>query len=431
MNIQNSISLFERAQQSIPGGVNSPVRAFKTVGGTPIFFKSAKGAYLYDADDNRYIDYINSWGPMIMGHAFDPVVKAIIDKAPGSTSFGAPTELEIEMAELVKAMVPNVDLVRMVSSGTEACMSAIRLARGYTGRNKIIKFEGCYHGHADSFLVKAGSGVATFNIQNVPGVTAGVSADTLTAPYNDLEAVKQLVQENKGQIAAIIIEPVAGNMGCILPKEGFLEGLRKICNEEGIVFIFDEVMTGFRLAKGGAQERLKIEADLVTYGKVIGAGMPVGAFGGKMEIMKHISPLGSVYQAGTLSGNPIAMIAGYTLLSWLNNNPSIYQDLETKGKYLKEGLDKILKAFNIPYVINHLGSMISLHFSEKPVIDFTSASSAKNALFNQFFHAMLKRGVYLPPSAFETWFLSNSLSQKDIDITLEAVRESLQEVVYN
>ncbi len=427
MHTNNSTKLFQRAQQSIPGGVNSPVRAFKSVGGTPLFFKSAKGAYLYDADDNRYIDYINSWGPMIMGHAFDPVVTAIQEKATESTSFGAPTELEVEMAELVKSMVPNVDLIRMVSSGTEACMSAIRLARGYTGKNKIIKFEGCYHGHADSFLVKAGSGVASFNIQEVPGVTTGVSADTLTAPYNDLHAVEKLVQENKGKIAAIIIEPVAGNMGCIIPQKGFLEGLRKICDENEIVFILDEVMTGFRLAMGGAQERLNINADLVCYGKVIGAGMPVGAFGGKLEIMKHIAPLGNVYQAGTLSGNPLAMIAGFTLLNYLKNNASVYSDLEFKTNYLKDGLQKALEPFQIPFVINQLGSMISIHFSDQPVIDFATASAAKNSFFNKFFHAMLRRGIYLPPSAFETWFLSNALSQKDLDITIDAAKESVQE----
>jgi glutamate-1-semialdehyde 2,1-aminomutase len=428
MNISKSQELFERAQGSIPGGVNSPVRAFKSVGGTPLFMKRAQGAYLYDADDNRYIDYINSWGPMIMGHAFPPVIKAIQEKVLDSTSFGAPTELEIAMAELVKSIVPNVDLIRMVSSGTEACMSAIRLARGYTGRNKIIKFEGCYHGHADSFLVKAGSGVATFNIQTVPGVTAGVASDTLTAAYNDLDAVKKIVTEHKDEIAAIIIEPVAGNMGCILPQEGFMKALRQLCTEEGIVFIMDEVMTGFRLAPGGAQERLGVDADLVTYGKVIGAGMPVGAFGGKLEIMKHIAPLGNVYQAGTLSGNPLAMIAGYTLLTYLKENPSIYSDLEEKGTYLKNGLQKVLEASGIPFVINHLGSMISVHFSEKPVIDFASASAANNALFNKFFHAMLRRGVYLPPSAYESWFLSNALSQKDLDITIEAARESLKEI---
>ncbi len=428
MNISKSQELFNRAQASIPGGVNSPVRAFKSVGGTPLFIKNAKGAYLFDVDGNRYIDYINSWGPMILGHAFEPVVEAIQKKAVDSTSFGAPTKLEVEMAELVKTMVPNVDLIRMVSSGTEACMSAIRLARGYTGRNKIIKFEGCYHGHADSFLVKAGSGVATFNIQTVPGVTTGVSNDTLTAPYNDPDAVKQMVADNKDQVAAIIIEPVAGNMGCILPETGFLEELRHLCNREGIVFIFDEVMTGFRLAQGGAQERLKIDADLVTYGKVIGAGMPVGAFGGKGEIMKHIAPLGNVYQAGTLSGNPLAMIAGFTLLSHLKNNPSVYDELEKKGNYLEAGLRKVLETSRIPFVINLLGSMISVHFSEQPVNDFATAASANNSLFNRFFHAMLKRGIYLPPSAFETWFLSNALTKEDIDLTIHAAGESLKEI---
>lgn len=418
-----SKQLFERAQLSIPGGVNSPVRAFRSVGGTPVFMKSAKGAYLYDADGNRYIDYINSWGPMILGHAYAPVVEAIQEKVMSSTSFGAPTELEIEIAELIKSMAPNVDLIRMVNSGTEACMSALRLARGYTGRNKFIKFEGCYHGHADAFLVKAGSGLATFNIQTVPGVTSGVSADTLTAPYNDLAAVQWLVDENKDEIAAIIIEPVAGNMGCIPPLPGFLEGLRKICNDEGIVLIFDEVMTGFRLAAGGAQERLGIDADLITYGKVIGAGMPVGAFGGKKEIMERIAPIGNVYQAGTLSGNPIAMIAGYTLLSALKSDPSIYSALDKKTAYLRDGLDKVLKTGNSPYVINQLGSMISVHFSELPVIDFATAAAANNPLFNQFFHAMLKKGIYLPPSAYETWFICNALSYEDIDHTVEAVQE--------
>ena len=426
MNIYKSQQLFERAQRSIPGGVNSPVRAFKSVGGTPLFIQKAKGAYLYDADGNRYIDYINSWGPMILGHVYEPVIKAIQEKALDSTSFGAPTELEVEMAELIKSMVPNVDLIRMVSSGTEACMSAIRLARGFTGRNKIIKFEGCYHGHADSFLVKAGSGVATFGIQAVPGITGGVSADTLTAPYNDLYAVQKLVA--KHEIAAIIIEPVAGNMGCVLPEPGFLKGLREICTSEKIIFILDEVMTGFRLAQGGAQERLKIAADLVTYGKVIGAGMPVGAFGGRKEIMEHIAPLGNVYQAGTLSGNPLAMIAGYTLLKELRNNPGIYRELEEKGNYLKNGLKKVLEEANVPFVINQLGSMISVHFSKKPVTDFASASAADNAFFNKFFHAMLNRGIYLPPSAFESWFLSNALTEEDLNTTIEAAKESLKEI---
>ena len=427
-NISVSKALFSRAQESIPGGVNSPVRAFKSVGGTPLFMQKAKGAYLYDVDGNQYIDYIASWGPMILGHAYEPVVKAIQEYAAYSTSYGAPTELEIKMAELIKSMAPNVDLIRMVSSGTEACMSAIRVARGYTGRNKIIKFEGCYHGHADSFLVKAGSGVATFNIQSVPGVTAGVSADTLTCAYNDLEAVHQLAANHKGEIAAIIVEPVAGNMGCILPATGFLEGLRAICDQEGILLIFDEVMTGFRLAPGGAQELLKVDADLVTYGKVIGAGMPVGAFGGKKEIMQVVAPLGSVYQAGTLSGNPIAMIAGYTLLSELKSNPGIYKELEEKTLYLKKGLDEVLAAWGQPYVINQLGSMISIHFSEHAITDFASAGSANNARFAKYFHAMLNRGIYLPPSAYESWFLNNALSKEDLDKTIRATGESLAEL---
>jgi glutamate-1-semialdehyde 2,1-aminomutase len=427
-SIEKSSQLFDRAQQSIPGGVNSPVRAFKSVGGTPVFMQRAQGAYLYDADGNRYIDYIASWGPMILGHAYEPVVKAVQEKVLQSTSFGAPTELEIQMAELIKGMAPNVDLIRMVNSGTEACMSALRVARGYTGRNKFIKFEGCYHGHADAFLVKAGSGLATFNIQTVPGITAGVSTDTLTAPYNDFEAVQKLVTEHKGEIAAIIIEPVAGNMGCILPQDGFLKKLRDLCTQEGIVFIWDEVMTGFRLAPGGAQERLNIDADLITYGKVIGAGMPVGAFGGKREIMEQVAPVGKVYQAGTLSGNPIAMIAGYTLLNILNEDRSIYTQLDEKGAYLKEGLYAVLKTFDVPFVINHLGSMISVHFSGKPVVDFATAAAADNALFNQFFHAMLRRGIYLPPSAFESWFLNNALTYEDLDTTVRAAEESLREI---
>ena len=425
---ERSKELFERAQKSIPGGVNSPVRAFKSVGGTPLFMKKAKGAYLYDEDGNKYIDYIASWGPMILGHAWEPVVKAIQEYAGYSTSYGAPTELEVEMAELIISMAPNVDLIRMVSSGTEACMSAVRLARGFTGRNKIIKFEGHYHGHADSFLVKAGSGVATFNIQTVPGVTAGVANDTLTAAYNDLPAVKKLVADHPGAIAAVIVEPVAGNMGCILPEPGFLEGLRILCDEAGILLIFDEVMTGFRLAPGGAQQKLDIRADLVTYGKVIGGGMPVGAFGGRRDIMNHIAPVGTVYQAGTLSGNPIAMIAGYTLLKELKNNPSIYKELEEKTLYLHEGLNKVLKSWSQPYVINRFGSMISVHFSNHPVTDFASASSANNDRFKRYFHAMLKRGIYLPPSAFESWFLNNALTKEDLDATIKATAESLTEL---
>lgn len=428
LQLTKSKHLFEQAQKGIPGGVNSPVRAFKSVGGTPIFIKSAKGAYLYDEDGNKYIDYIASWGPMILGHAHPEVISAIQKQVEFSTSYGAPTSLEIEMAELIKSMTPNVDLIRMVSSGTEACMSAIRLARGYTGKNKFIKFEGCYHGHADCFLVKAGSGLATLDIQTVPGVTAGVSMDTLTCAFNDMDAVKKLVADNKDQIAAIIVEPIVGNMGCILPNKGFLEALRAICDGEKMLLIFDEVMTGFRLAKGGAQELLNINADLVTYGKVIGGGMPVGAFGGRLEIMSHIAPLGNVYQAGTLSGNPIAMRAGYTLLALLNNGDH-YNSLEKKTIYLKEGLTKVLAKTNIPFVINQMGSMISLHFSAVPVTNFETAVAANNALFNQFFHKMLERGIYLPPSAFESWFLNDALTYADLDATIKAAEGSIQSLV--
>jgi glutamate-1-semialdehyde 2,1-aminomutase len=428
MNFSQSKSLFERAQKSIPGGVNSPVRAFKSVGGTPVFMQKAKGAYLYDADGNRFIDYIASWGPMLLGHAHEPIVQAIQEYAAYSTSFGAPTELEIKMAERIQSMAPNIDLIRMVSSGTEACMSAIRVARGYTGRNKILKFEGCYHGHADAFLVKAGSGVATLNIQSVPGVTAGVANDTLTCAYNDLNAVQELAQLHKGEIAAIIVEPVAGNMGCILPVPGFLEGLRQLCDENGIVFIFDEVMTGFRLAAGGAQEKLGVDADLITYGKVIGAGLPVGAFGGKKAIMDMVAPVGKVYQAGTLSGNPIAMIAGYTLLGELAGNEGIYIELEEKTSYLKIGLQKVFAAAGEKFVINQLGSMISVHFSEVPVTDFATAAAADNARFAKYFHAMLHQGIYLPPSAFESWFLNNALTYADLDETIFATKQALSKL---
>ncbi len=418
-----SNKLFERAQHHIPGGVNSPVRAFKSVGGTPIFIKKAKGAYLFDEDGNQYIDYINSWGPMVLGHAYEPVVEAIRERAADSTSFGAPTELEIEMAELIKSMVPNVDLIRMVSSGTEACMSAIRLARGYTGRNKFIKFEGCYHGHADSFLVKAGSGVATLDIQSVPGVSAAVAQDTLTAPYNDVEAVKNLIAAHPQQIAAIIIEPVAGNMGCILPEPGYLQALRSLCDQHGIVLIFDEVMTGFRLARGGAQELFNIKADLVTFGKIIGGGLPVGAFGGKKEIMQHIAPLGSVYQAGTLSGNPIAMIAGFTLLKELKNAPSIYTKLEATTKKLCNGISTVLTEKGIDHTVNQLGSMMSVHFGKHKVIDFETAKQCDIPMFNRFFHHLLQQGVYLPPSAYESWFISNAITDIEVQATIEAVRK--------
>jgi glutamate-1-semialdehyde 2,1-aminomutase len=421
MDTNKSKELFERAQKSIPGGVNSPVRAFRSVGGTPLFIRKAKGSYLYDADGNKYIDYIASWGPMILGHAHEKVVKAIQERAALSTSYGAPTELEIEMAELIISMVPHVDLIRMVNSGTEACMSAVRLARGFTGKNKIIKFEGHYHGHADAFLVKAGSGLATLQIQTVPGVTSGVAQDTLTTPFNNLPLLEELVKSHKGEIAAIILEPIAGNMGCVLPDKGFLESIRTICDKENIILIFDEVMTGFRLAPGGAQEKLGVRADLVTYGKVIGGGLPVGAFGGRREIMEHISPLGKVYQAGTLSGNPLAMIAGITTLKILKENPFIYSELEEKTKYLHEGLDKVFREKNVPFVINRFGSMISLHFSSQPVKDFETSSLSDLDRFNQFFHAMLEQGIYLPPSPFESWFLNNALTIRDLDETIEAV----------
>jgi len=420
---QHSEQLFSRAQKSIPGGVNSPVRAFKGVGGTPVFIKSAKGSCLFDEDGNKYIDYINSWGPMIMGHAYEPVLAAIQTQLQNSLSYGAPTALETEMAELIKEMAPNVDLIRMVNSGTEACMSALRLARGYTGKNKFIKFEGCYHGHSDSFLINAGSGVATLNIQEVPGVTAGVAQDTLTVPYNDIPAVEALVAIHKDQIAAIIVEPVGGNMGCIPPAPGFLQSLRSICDAENIVLIFDEVMTGFRLAAGGAQELYGVNADLVTFGKIIGGGLPVGAYGGRQHIMENIAPLGKVYQAGTLSGNPIAMRAGYTLLKELYENKSIYEALDKKTAALQNGLQSVFTEANIAVTINRVGSMISLHFSDKPVTDFASSAASDGEIFKAYFHHCLSRGIYLPPSAYESWFISYALTNEDITHTINVSRK--------
>ncbi len=418
--LNNSESLFTRAKAVIPGGVNSPVRAFNAVGGHPVFFQRAEGAYLFDEDGNKYIDYIGSWGPMIMGHAYPPVVEAVRDAATRSTSFGAPTRLEVEMAELICDMVPNVEKIRMVNSGTEACMSAIRVARGYTGRAKIIKFVGCYHGHADSFLIKAGSGAATFGTPSSPGVTPGTAADTLTARYNDILDVRRLFKENPEQIAAIIVEPVAGNMGCILPEAGFLEGLRSLCDEHGALLIFDEVMTGFRLARGGAQEVFDINADLVTYGKIIGAGLPVGAYGGRSDVMNVVSPVGPVYQAGTLSGNPLAMSAGLALLRELHANPSHYSELDVKCEYLAVGLEKVLTERNIPHTIQRIGSMISVFFDAKPVSNYEDVMATDMPRFNAFFHAMLKQGVYLPPAAFESWFLSNALTTADLDATIAA-----------
>jgi len=428
MQYQRSSTLFAEAKQVIPGGVNSPVRAFNAVGGTPIFLTHAKGAYLFDEDGNKYIDYIASWGPMILGHAHPKVVQAIQKRAEKGTSYGIPTALETQIAKHALSMVPHMDQIRFVNSGTEACMSAVRLARGFTGRDKIIKFAGCYHGHADAFLIQAGSGAVTFGSPNSPGVTAGTAQDTVLAAYNNLEQVAEIFAANPEEIAAIIVEPVAGNMGCVLPKEGFLEGLRSLCDTHGAVLIFDEVMTGFRLAPGGAQERLGVRADMVTYGKVIGGGLPVGAFAARKEIMAFLAPVGPVYQAGTLSGNPLAMTAGLTMLQLLQEQPKTYSSLDTKTAYLHNEMIPLLEQKGIPYQINRLGSMLSLHFTDTPVVDFDSAAKGNNEFFKTYFHGMLKRGVYLPPSAFESYFLNDAISQKDLDKTLEAFAETIKEI---
>ena len=423
MLYQRSSQLFAEAEHVIPGGVNSPVRAFKAVGGTPIFAKSAKGAYVFDEDGNRFIDYINSWGPMILGHAFPPVVEAVIEKAKLGTSFGMPTEMETQIAALAIKMVPGIDKIRFVNSGTEACMSAIRLARGFTKKDKIIKFAGCYHGHSDSFLIQAGSGAVTFGSPNSPGVTQGTAKDTLLAKYNDLESVEVLVEANKNEIAAIIIEPVAGNMGCIPPNKGFLEALRQICTDNSILLIFDEVMTGFRLAKGGAQELLNVTADIVTFGKVIGGGLPVGAFAARAEIMNYLAPLGPVYQAGTLSGNPLAMAAGLAMLKALNEDEEVFQRLSDKTIYLENGIQKALSSNGIAFTINRIGSMISVHFDSAPVVDFQSAAKGDNETFKKFFHGLLNEGIYIAPSAYETWFITDALTYDDLDFTIRAIEK--------
>ena len=423
-----SKKLFEEAKKVIPGGVNSPVRAFKSVGGTPVFIKNAKGAYLFDEDNNKYIDFISSWGPMIIGHAHPEIIKAVNEQSNNGTSYGIPTELETKMAQLVVSLAPNVDKIRFVNSGTEACMSAIRLARGYTKRDKIIKFAGCYHGHSDSFLIQAGSGASTFGIPDSPGVTKGTASDTLLANFNDVSQVKRLFSEYKNEIAAVIVEPVAGNMGCVLPQKEFIEDLRKLCSLYNTVLVFDEVMTGFRLALGGAQEILGIDADLVTYGKVIGGGLPVGAFGGKEEIMNFLAPDGPVYQAGTLSGNPIAMSAGYAMLKHLSLNKNIYESLEKKTSYLKKGMEEVMQATNLPFQINCLGSMISLHFTEDPVIDFLSAQKGDNSRFKNYFHGMLSQGIYLPPSAYESYFLNDAISFEDLDFTLKSFKKVVSKI---
>ncbi len=422
MLYQRSSVLFSEAKKYIPGGVNSPVRAFKSVGGSPIFASKANGAYVFDEDGNKYVDYISSWGPMILGHAHPKVVRAISETAKNGTSFGMPTTLETDLAKLSLSMVPGMQKIRFVNSGTEACMSAIRLARGYTNKEKIIKFSGCYHGHSDSFLIEAGSGVVTFGTPNSPGVTKGTAKDTLIAPYNDLNYVKTLFENNKNKVAAIIIEPVAGNMGCVIPKKGFIEGLRKLCDQNDCLLIFDEVMTGFRLAAGGAQEVLGINADIVTYGKVIGGGLPVGAFSSRDEIMNKLSPEGSVYQAGTLSGNPLAMSAGLATLSELKLNDNIYQSLDDKSSYLEKGMYEVLGKTTLDFKINRLGSMISLHFCSEDVTDFKSSQKGNNEKFKKYFHGMLREGVYLPPSAFESYFLNDALTYNDIDFTLDALK---------
>ena len=422
MLYQRSSALFEEAKKYIPGGVNSPVRAFKSVGGVPIFMKSAKGAYLTDADDRTYIDYINSWGPAILGHTHPEVLEAVQKQAEKGFSYGTPTELETEIASLIVKNVPNIDQIRMVSSGTEACMSAIRLARGYTGREKIIKFEGCYHGHSDSFLIEAGSGAATFGNPNSPGVTRGTAKDTLLVGYNDLEKVKFIFEQNKNEIAGVIIEPIAGNMGCVLPENNFLQELRKLCDENGTLLIFDEVMTGFRQAFGGAQERFGVKADLVTYGKVIGGGMPVGAFAGRNEIMDCLAPKGSVYQAGTLSGNPLAMRAGLTTLQILQRDVDFYKNIDKTTETLSQEIEKIFAEKGLQNVINRKGSMMSIFFGVEKVSNFEDAKKANHKQFNEFFHYLLSNGIYLPPSGYETWFISSAIKQTEIDKTLEVIR---------
>ena len=423
-----SKDLFERAQLYIPGGVNSPVRAFTSVGGTPIFFREAKGSVMIDVEGKEYIDYIGSWGPMILGHSHPPVLEALKNAADKSTSFGAPTELETDIAELICRMVPSVEKVRMVNSGTEACMSAIRVARAYTNREKFIKFEGCYHGHSDAFLIKAGSGAITLGVPNSPGVTKGTAKDTLLARYNDLAHVEEVLKANKGEVAAIIIEPVAGNMGCIPPKKGFLEGLRKLCDLYESVLIFDEVMTGFRLSAGGAHKLFNVQPDMVCMGKIIGGGLPVGAFGGKDAIMNMVAPLGPVYQAGTLSGNPLAMSCGYTLLKELHDHPVIFEELEQKTLYLEEGMRLVFDKHKLKVCINRIGSMLSFHFNMDEVSNFEDACAADAHYFKKVFHGMLKRGIYLAPSAFESLFISRTHTTELLDKTIAALDQTIIEI---
>lgn len=423
-----SNSYFERAKKVIPGGVNSPVRAFKSVGGSPIFIKSAKGPYLHDVDGNTYLDLIGSWGPMLFGHAHPIIENALKEAIPNGFSFGAPTFNEILIAEKIISMVPSIEKVRLVNSGTEATMAAIRLARAYTKKDKIIKFEGCYHGHGDSFLIAAGSGVATLGTPDSPGVTKATANDTLTAIYNNVESLIRLFEANPNQIAAVIIEPVVGNMGLVLPNDGYLETIQNLCRKFNSLLIFDEVMTGFRLSPAGYQGLTNVQPDLTTLGKIIGGGLPVGAYGGREEIMNMIAPNGPVYQAGTLSGNPLATSAGLAMLNLITENPQIYSELEKKGAYLKIEMEKQLKEFNLNFTINQIGSMFTLFFTDKKVQNFDDAKSSDTSKFGKYFHSMLKQGIYLPPSQYESWFLSTALEDIHLDQILEASRVALKSI---
>jgi len=420
MNTEESKRLFSEAKKLMPGGVNSPVRAFKSVGREPLFIKRAAGSKIIDADNNEFIDYVGSWGPMILGHSYPDVLGALHSALEDGTSFGACTEIEIKLAELVTKLVPSVEIVRMVNSGTEAAMSAVRLARAYTGRDKIIKFEGCYHGHFDAFLIKAGSGVATLGLPDSPGVTKSTASNTLSAKYNDISSVEEIIERNEKQTAAVIIEPVAGNMGCVPAKQEFLHKLREITSDEGIILIFDEVMSGFRVAAGGAQELYGIRPDLTCFGKIIGGGLPVGAYGGKKELMEMVAPSGPVYQAGTLSGNPLAMTAGYETLRIISENPDFYNELTRNSDFLYNGINNNLRELNLNFRLNYCGSMFTLFFTSKEVTDYDSARTSDTRQFSSYFNFMLEQGVYLPPSQFEACFISSAHSEEDLERTIKA-----------